>query len=60
MTANAAGDLTIPTENGPVTSAEALNILAWHPLLLEHESRFKSRTLRLDLNEGSSRTRPYH
>jgi hypothetical protein len=29
------------------------------PLLLEHESRFKSRTLRLDHNEGSSRTRPY-
>jgi alcohol dehydrogenase len=28
--------------------------------LLEHESRFKSRTLRLDHNEGSSRTRPYH
>jgi hypothetical protein len=27
---------------------------------LKHESRFKSRTLRLDHNEGSSRTRPYH
>jgi hypothetical protein len=31
-----------------------------YPLLSEHESRFKSRTLRLDDNVGSSRTRSYH